>query len=114
MADPDRCVVQEGHQVLYRDVCSNHAMDQLTETSPLDIYMNLIWNTSLMSYNLYGLSFELQCTSCKTSLFGCMLKSASVTKRVLTQLQLAVLLDMFLFKLEFLFSAWNYISIGLV
>lgn len=38
MADPDRCVVQEGHQVLYRDVCSNHAMDQLTETSPLDKY----------------------------------------------------------------------------
>lgn len=38
MADPDRCVVQEGHQVLYRDVCCNYAMDQLTETSPLDIY----------------------------------------------------------------------------
>lgn len=69
-------------------------------------YMNLIWSTSLISYNLYGLSFELQCTGfSKTSLFGCMLKSASVTKRVLTwvKMQLAVLMDQFLFKLEYFF-----------
>lgn len=87
MADPDRCVVKKGHQMLYRDVCSNHPMDQLTETSSLE-NMNLIWGTSSISYNLYGLSFQLHCISRKTSLFGCMLKRASVTRRVLTRVKI--------------------------
>ena len=32
MADSDGRVVQKGHQVLHRDVCSYHSMDRLTET----------------------------------------------------------------------------------